>query len=243
MIDIYLSFRYLATLFLRSLLSWPCSPNSRLLVIGGYMNKSSIKIVNTSLEHAYIIPDLLRAAYENTLDESGYMSSSDILQQLQSFPEGQFVALDDQRVTGMISFMRTNYSPFYPPLPWLAMIGGTSLSNHEPDGKWLYGVELAVHPLCQKQGIGTRLLKTYFAICETYQLAGFYCGAILSGYFRYQNTLSSREYAERVLQGELHDPNVALHQRIGLEIGPIIEPYSLNPLSGGCAIMTFYKTP
>ena len=42
---------------------------------------------------------------------------------------------------------------------WMSAIGNLSIKNHEPNGDWLYGVEMAVRPMYHRNGIGTRVLQ------------------------------------------------------------------------------------
>ena len=77
-------------------------------------------------------------------------SAGQILGQINNFPEGQFVAVTyedgEEKVIGMATTMITSRSPDEPPLPWYDEIGSFGLRHHDPEGAWLYGVEIAVHP-------------------------------------------------------------------------------------------------
>ena len=114
-------------------------------------------------------------------------SADDILAHSERFPEGQFVAI---RISGpgaghaaaMAVTMRTSRPPTAPILPWMEAIGDLRISAHEPEGDWLYGVEMAVRPMYQGHGIGTGLYEARFDLARRLNLRGWYAVGMLMGY-------------------------------------------------------------
>lgn len=164
-----------------------------------------------------------------------------VAQQLERFPEGQFVAIvregDRERVVGTSTTMRTSRPPTEPPLRWHDVIGDYGIRHHDPDGSWLYGVEIAVHPDFQRRGIASALYRTRLGLVEELDLDGWYAGGMLMGYHRYADRLSPRDYAEQVINGTLEDPTVSMQMRRGLVPSGIIEDYYLEPQAGNCAVL------
>jgi GNAT superfamily N-acetyltransferase len=119
-------------------------------------------------------------------------------------------------VVGTATTMRTRRPPDAPPLGWHAVIGDYGLPNHDPEGDWLYGVEIAVHPDYQRRGIATALYRARLALVPELGLEGWYAGGMLMGYHRYADVLTPRAYAERVIAGELTDPTVSMQLHRGL---------------------------
>ncbi len=164
-----------------------------------------------------------------------------VAQQLERFPEGQFVAVvrdgDRERVVGTSTTLRTDRPPSEPPLPWHEVIGDYGIPKHDPDGVWLYGVEIAVHPAFQRRGIASALYRTRLGLVEELDLAGWYAGGMLMGYHRYADRLTPRAYAEQVVAGTLEDPTVSMQMRRGLVPSGIIEHYYREPKAGDCAVL------
>ena len=108
-------------------------------------------VVNTELRHADGVYDVLRLANGYPTDRYCHCINPEaVAEQLERFPEGQFVAIvyedGQEKVVGMATTMRTRRSPDERPLAWYDQIGSFGLRNHDPDGEWLYGVEMAVDP-------------------------------------------------------------------------------------------------
>lgn len=148
---------------------------------------------------------------------------------LERFAVGQFVAVTTvngvEKVIGVALSMRTNYAPSARPLSWRDMIGDLSLKNHDPKGRWLYGVEKAVHPEYQGRGVGSALYKAQFQLAKTLRLRGIYAGGMLKGYRHYKHKMSIREYAGKVIRGEIFDPTVSVQMRKGFKPRTLIENY------------------
>ena len=121
------------------------------------------------------------------------------------------------------------------------MIGSFGLRNHEPEGEWLYGVEIAVDPGYQRQGVASALYKARLGLVTELGLRGWYAGGMLVGYHRYRDELSPREYAERVLSGQINDPTVSMQLHRGLEGRAVIEGYYPEWEAGDCAVLLVYE--
>ncbi len=170
-----------------------------------------------------------------------------VARQLERFPEGQFVAVvecdGEEFVVGTATTLRTRRPPSAPPLTWQEVIGDYGLPRHDPEGGWLYGVEIAVHPAYQRCGIATALYRARLALVPELGLEGWYAGGMLMGYHRYADVLTPRAYAERVVAGALVDPTVTMQMRRGLEPRGIIEGYYPEPKAGNCAVLLVWEAP
>ncbi|SRR5690554_373801 len=204
-------------------------------------------VVNTELRHAQGVYDVLRLANGYPTDRYCHCINPEaVVEQLERFPEGQFVAIvyedGQEKVVGMATTMRTRRSPDERPLPWYDMIGSFGLRNHDPDGEWLYGVEIAVDPDYQKQGVASALYKARLSLVGKFDLRGWYAGGMLMGYHRYRDQMSPREYGEHVLAGRLTDPTVSMQLHRGLEGRALIEGYYPEWVAGDCAVLLVHES-
>lgn len=206
-----------------------------------------LTITNTTLEHAAGIARIVRRAFDVDLDEEcdDCIGPRAVANQLQRFPEGQFVALLEEngqhRVVGTAHTMRVRESPY--PGQWMTTIGDIGISNHVPDGEWLYGVEMAVHPDYQGRGIGTALYEARFDLCKRLNLKGWYAGGMLMGYPDYQDEMTVREYGEKVISGEIYDPTVSMQINRGFTPWQVIENYMDEPAAGDAAVLIVWENP
>ncbi|MDQ7026195.1 MAG: GNAT family N-acetyltransferase [Anaerolineae bacterium] len=215
-------------------------------------NPSKISITNTRLEHGEQIHHVIRAAFEVPEDDTcrECIGREAIASMLQRFAEGQFVAVinevndsEEEIVVGVACTMRTNYPPTKPPRAWWETIGTHHIHNHHPDGEWLYGVEMAVHPTYRKRGIGTMLYEARFDLVKRLNLRGWYAGGMLMGYHRYEDQMSVREYGEKVIAGDMKDPTVTMQMNRGFEAWSVIEDYIEEELAGDAAVLIVWKNP
>ncbi len=200
------------------------------------------EVVPTELGHAPEVFDVIHLANGYPLDPVKRARHSEhVARQLERFPEGQFVAVTRsggrEVVVGTATTLRTARPPDAPPLTWYEVIGDHGLPTHDPDGAWLYGVEIAVHPSFQRRGIASALYRARLGLVPELGLQGWYAGGMLMGYHRYADVLSPCAYAERVIAGELVDPTVTMQIHRGLRPLGIIEGYYPEPKAGGCAVL------
>lgn len=208
-----------------------------------------ITITNTRPEHAQGVYDTVRLAYGVPLDEEceECCFPDAVLEQIQRFPEGQFVALTLENgvetVVGIAATMRVNHPPSEEPHQWMDAIGSMGIANHVPDGEWLYGVEMSVRPAYRKRGIGTALYKARFDLVKRLNLRGWYAGGMLMGYHRYEGSLTPREYGEKVIRREIIDPTVTMQMNRGFEGRAVIENYLDEELAGNAAVLIVWENP
>lgn len=202
-------------------------------------------VTNVELRHAQGIYDVIRTANGEPLDQYSHCINPEaVAEQLERFPQGQFVAITyedgHEKVIGMGTTMRTHRSPYENPLPWYDQIGSFGLRNHDPEGDWLYGVEIAVDPNYQKRGVASALYKARLGLVNELNLKGWYAGGMLIGYDRYRNELTPREYGEKVINGEITDPTVTMQLHRGLKGAAVIEGYYPEWLAGDAAVLLVY---
>lgn len=209
--------------------------------------KTTFRIVPTRPRHAEGVARVIRRAHAVADDEPcpSCPTPAMVRRQIRRFPEGQFVAVTDrdgdERVLGAAMLMRTDYPPSARPKTWLQMIGGLGLRNHVPDGRWLYGVEMAVDPEAQGRGVGSGLYARRLALVRELGLDGMYAGGMLKGYKRYRSRMTPREYAERVRRGEIEDPTVTMQMHRGFRAVGVIEGYEDDPESGDAAMLIVWR--
>ncbi len=207
----------------------------------------SYRIVNPSSSHGDGVHEVVCLANDFPVGTQGCIGPKELTEQVRRFPEGQFVAVADlngiEKVLGVAVAMRTRYAPSARPLSWREMIGSLSLANHVPGGEWLYGVEKAVHPDYQGMGVGSALYRAQFNLAQELNLKGIYAGGMLKGFKNFKHEMSLREYAGKVMRGELFDPTVSVQMRKGFTPRTLIENYSWDHEAEHAGMLIVWETP
>ncbi|MEM6428065.1 MAG: GNAT family N-acetyltransferase [Deinococcota bacterium] len=208
-----------------------------------------ISIHNTQLKHADGVYDTIRLGYGVPLSEdSDDCSPKHVLtKQLDRFPEGQFVAVCEQdgiaQVVGVAITMRTSRPPSDQTLTWAEQVGDLSLPQHEPDGKWLYGVDMVVRPNFRRRGVGTALYNARFELVKRLNLRGWYAGGMLMGYNQYAAVMDVETYANKVRRRELKDPTVTMQMNRGFKAVSLIKEYYPMPDAHSAAMFIVWHNP
>ncbi|HEY7820340.1 MAG TPA: GNAT family N-acetyltransferase, partial [Vicinamibacteria bacterium] len=100
-----------------------------------------MRIASTRPEHAAALEELQILCFP-TLDDSERFKAAHYRKHVEIFPEGQFVALDGDKVVGMTSTIRLHFDFAHVEHKFADIIQGGWLTSHEPDGDWLYGADI-----------------------------------------------------------------------------------------------------
>lgn len=193
---------------------------------------SGIIITNTQPPHFAGIRDVHGIVYPNLVPD-GVFQPEHLQQHRTQFPAGQFVALDGEKVVGFTATFRTHLSPEDDPLhDWYQTVGGYTLANHQPDGAWVYGAELGIHPDYRQRGIATALYEARFELVRTLGLKGYYTVGLLVGYRAYQDQMTLREYGAKVMRRELDDPTLTMQMNRGFRPVALVENYIGESIPG-----------
>ncbi len=165
---------------------------------------------------------------------------------LEVFPEGQLVAVDteSEEVVGMAASLILMWDDYEPLLSWRDFTDRGMFTNHDPEGRTLYGAEVMVRPDRQGRGIGKQLYSARRRLVRRLGLARIRAGARLRGYHRYVDRLSAKEYVRRVVRGELSDPTLSFQLSQGFRVLDVVPGYLRNdPDSHGYAALIEWLNP
>lgn len=213
-------------------------------------NLPGIAIMNTADWHVDSAVYSLRAAYGVRRGEGcgDCFSNEDIRKHIERFPEGQFAAIrisgpSAGNTVGMAVTMRTSRPPTAPILPWRAAIGDMQLSAHEPEGDWLYGVEMAVRPMYQRKGIGTGLYEARMRLVGLRNLRGWYMVGMLMGYEKHADAMDVADYGAKVIAREIKDPTVTMQMNRGFRPLRLITDYVDESAAGHAGVLLVWDNP
>ncbi len=204
---------------------------------------NAIEVTPTQLEHIDGLEAVQRVVFAH-LPEVAQYTAAMYRRHIAIFPAGQFTALvtenGEKHVAGSTTTFRIAdfdhvRQPFSAATAWL--------DDHDPDGEWLYGVDMSVHPHYRRRGIASLLYNARAELVRRLNLRGEVAAGLLAGYHRYQTTLTIEQYFERVAAGELNDPTVSMQMRAGFVVHELLTNYIDDPASGNATALIVRPNP
>jgi GNAT superfamily N-acetyltransferase len=182
-----------------------------------------IVVTNTRPEHITQLVTHQQVCFP-TLDPDAWMRAEHFESQLRIFPEGQFVALDGERVIGQATALRVGAEAFAEHT-FLGITGNLFLTTHDPHGPWLYGADMSVHPDYRGRKISKLLYDARKDLVRRLGVRGIVAGGQLAGYHNYRAQMGVEEYLDRVVRGELVDPTLTAQLRSGFSVRGVLWNY------------------
>ena len=188
------------------------------------------------------IAALIRRVY----DELPPYTFSELRAQMNNYPEGEFVAILDDKVVGYCASMRLSGEIALAPHDWDEISGNGLGSRHNPTGDWLYGYEMCVDPKVRGTRIGRRLFEARRNLAEQLELSGIVFGGRMPGLSRVWKKVGQdpEEYLAQVESGKIHDPVIRFQLANGFEpIGVLANYLPEDKRSKGFAAHMVWRNP
>ncbi len=172
-----------------------------------------------------------------TLAEDELIRAAHYLRHLEVFPEGQFVISFGGRVIGMTTTMRTNFDFLNYHHTFKETIGGGWLTNHNPEGEWLYGLDMGLLPEYRGKGLARILYRARQEMARSLGLKGQLTVGMMSGYGAVSNEISGETYYEELIQGKRKDPTLSPQMKIGFVPIALMPNHLNDPVCGNYGIL------
>lgn len=185
--------------------------------------------MNTQARHADALERLQFEVFP-TLDDAQRFKADHYRKHLSLFAEGQFVAIAGDEVVGATSTIRRHFDFTHADHDFDAIIQGGWLTSHEPDGDWLYGADLGVHPAHRGRGIARALYAARQQLVWTLGLRGQIAVGMMSGYGAHRDEMSAEEYLERLRAGLINDPTLSMQRRLGFTLRQLLPGHVHDPV-------------
>ncbi len=202
--------------------------------------KPKLVLRNADPKDAPALAALSRKVYG---DAAG--STEDALRgQINRFPEGQFVAEYEGEIVGFCSTFIVSEALAFKPHTWMEITGGGFAARHDPDGDFLYGMEVTVDPERRRLRIGQRLYKLRRDLCQHWELKGIVFGGRMPGFARREKDYPTpRAYLDAVVDKKIKDPVVNFQLAQGFSIEGVLANYYADQESKGYAALMVWRNP
>jgi predicted amidohydrolase/ribosomal protein S18 acetylase RimI-like enzyme len=155
----------------------------------------------------------------------GTWKREQVASQIQHFPEGQLVVEYDGRIVASSASLIVDFSHYTDWHNWKLIAADGTISNHDPRGDTLYGIEIMVDPEFRGLKLSRRLYDARKEICRERNLARIVIGGRIPGYGKYADEMSAREFVEQVMSKNLFDPVLTAQTANGFVLKGLIPNY------------------
>ncbi|MBK5270846.1 MAG: GNAT family N-acetyltransferase, partial [Bacteroidia bacterium] len=157
--------------------------------------------------------------------QGSYWSLSSISKLLDQFSEGQIVIKADGVVVGCALSIIVDYDRFEDTHTYKQITGNYTFSTHDPNGDVLYGIEVFIHPDYRGLRLGRRLYDARKELCEHLNLEAIVFGGRIPGYHQHSETLTPKEYIQKVKNKEIYDPVLTFQLSNDFHVKKVLKGY------------------
>lgn len=193
-------------------------------------------IAHARPEFALQLEELQRTCFP-TLAEEERFKSRHYLKHMELFEDGQFVALDGDRVIGATTTLRLDFDFDHVHHTFAEIIQGGWLTSHQPSGAWLYGADISVHPEYRGRGIATALYAARQEVVWRHGLQGQVTAGMIPGYSAVKKEMTAEEYYAGVVAGRIRDSTLSMQMGAGFEPRGLLANYLNDPVCDNYSVL------
>jgi predicted amidohydrolase/GNAT superfamily N-acetyltransferase len=166
----------------------------------------------------------MKAAYPRW--SGNYWRENTIQKLINKFPEGQIVIKVDGVVVGCALSIIVDYKKFGDQHTYAQITGNYTFNTHDSEkGDVLYGIEIFIHPDYRGLRLGRRLYDARKELCEHLNLRAIIFGGRIPEYHKYADTLTPKEFIQKVKQKEIYDPVLSFQLANDFHVKKVLKNY------------------
>ena len=144
------------------------------------------------------------------------------------FPEGQIVAVVDEKIVGCALSIVVDYDNVKNDHTYDEVTGHETFDTHNPEGNILYGIEVFIHPDYRGLRLGRRMYDYRKELCESLNLKAIMFGGRIPNYHKYADEMRPKEYIQKVKQKEIYDPVLTFQLSNDFHVRKVMTNYLPN---------------
>lgn len=144
---------------------------------------------------------------------------------IETFPEGQVCVEDKGRPVAVALSLVIDFSLFGNSHSYAEVTGGGTYRSHDPEGDYLYGIEVMVDPEYQGMRLGRRLYDARKELAENLNLKGILIGGRMPGYHKYSKDMSPEQYILKVKEKKFYDPVLTFQLSNDFHVRSLLDDY------------------
>lgn len=148
--------------------------------------------------------------------------------QMKIFPEGQFCVEYMKKVVASSSSLILSFDLYHDWHSWSDICDRGFITNHDPSGETLYGIEIMVDPEFRGLKLARRLYDARKKLVKERNLTRMIIGGRIPGYEKHAAKMSAREYVQKVVDKVLVDPVLTTQISNGFVLKRLIPNYMMS---------------
>jgi len=148
-----------------------------------------------------------------------------IQSQISIFPEGQMCIEYKKKVIASSSSLIVDIEIYDKEHKWFDISDHGYITNHNPEGDTLYGIEIMVDPGYQGNGLSRKIYDARKELAILYNLRRIVLGGRIPGFINYKDKLSIEEYISQVTDKSIYDPVLSVQIANGFILKRVIDKY------------------
>jgi predicted amidohydrolase/ribosomal protein S18 acetylase RimI-like enzyme len=141
------------------------------------------------------------------------------------FPEGQLCVEYSGKIIGSCASLIVDFDEYSDQHTWTEITDNGFITNHDPEGYNLYGMEIMVHPDYRRMKIGQRLYDARKELARELNLKSIIIGGRIPNYHKYAEKMTPRQYIEEVIHGNIYDPVLTFQLKNGFNVIRMLTNY------------------
>ena len=167
-------------------------------------NIENIELQYLTIEDYQELKQAMIEVYSNM--QSTHWEEPQIKSLIDKFPDGQVVIKINGQLAGCALSLMVDYDKFDDHHTYKEITGDYTFSTHSSSGDVLYGIDVFIKPEFRGLRLGRRLYDYRKELCEKLNLRGIAFGGRIPNYHKHSDSISPKEYIEKVKRKEIHDP-------------------------------------
>lgn len=147
---------------------------------------------------------------------------------LEIFPDGQIVAVVDNKIIGCALSIIVDYDKVKNDHTYEEITGNETFDTHNPEGNILYGIEIFIHPDYRGLRLGRRMYDYRKELCESLNLKAIMFGGRIPNYHKYADAMRPKEYIQQVKKKKIFDPVLTFQLSNDFHVRKVMTDYLPN---------------
>lgn len=159
---------------------------------------------------------------------------------IEIFKEGQIGVEYNGELVASSSSLILNFDNYSETQSWSELTNNGMITNHDPAGETLYGIEIMVLPEFRGMKLSRRLYEARQKLAKEKNLKRIAIGGRIPNYHKYSDKLSAAKYVEKVIDRKIYDPVLTAQIANGFALKSLLPDYFPND-SESCGYATFLE--